>query len=104
MYDFSLDSRFKGIQPLPRKVFLASPAMHGEELHYIKEAIDSGWVTTVGENINELEKAVAEQAGVTHAVGLASGTAALHLAVKLAAEKLYAGSTGVTTPCGLGTG
>ena len=104
MYDFSLDSRFKGIQPLPRKVFLASPTMHGEELHYIKEAIDSGWVTTVGENINELEKAVAEQAGVTHAVGLASGTAALHLAVKLAAEKLYAGSTGVTTPCGLGTG
>lgn len=35
MYDLSLDSRFKGIKPLPRKVFLASPTIHGEELHYI---------------------------------------------------------------------
>lgn len=104
MYNFSLDSRFKGIKPLPRKVFLASPTMHGEELHYIKEAIDSGWVTTVGENINRLEKEVAERIGVKYAIGLSSGTAALHLAVKMAAEKLYGSSTGVSTPYGLGMG
>ena len=104
MYDFSLDPRFKGIKPLSKKVYLASPTMHGEELRYIKEAIDSGWVTTVGENINQLEKEVAERVGVRHAVGLASGTAALHLAVKLAAEELYGSSTGVSTPCGLGAG
>lgn len=104
MYDFSLDSRFEGIKPLPRKVFLASPTMHGEELHYIKEAIDFGWVTTVGENINRLEKEVTERVGVKYAIGLSSGTAALHLAVKLAAEKLYGSSTGVSTPYGLGMG
>lgn len=104
MYDFSSDPRFKGIKPLSGKVLLASPTMHGEELRYIKEAMDSGWVTTAGENINQLEKEVAERVGVRHAVGLASGTAALHLAVKLAAEELYGSSTGVSTPCGLGAG
>ncbi len=104
MYDFKSDPRFKGITPFERKVYLASPTMHGEELQYIKEAIDSGWVTTVGENINELEKAVAEKVGVKHAIGLSCGTAALHMAVKLAAEKLYGSSTGISTPFGLGTG
>ncbi len=104
MYDFRSDPRFKGIIPFERKVYLASPAMHGEELEYVKEAIDSGWVTTVGENINELEKAVAQKAGVRCAVGLSSGTAALHMAVKLAAEKIYGSSTGISTPLGMGTG
>ena len=104
MCDFSLDSRFKGIEPLPKKLSLSSPTMHKEELYYIEKAIDSGWVTTVGENINELEKIVAEKISVKHVVGLSSGTAALHLAVKLAAEKLYGSSTGITTPMGFGTG
>ena len=63
MDDFRNDLRFQGIEPLERKVFLSSPTIHGEELSYIKEAIDSGWVTTAGENINELEKEVAGKAG-----------------------------------------
>lgn len=88
MYDFKLDPRFKGIKPFETKVHLASPTIHGEELQYIKEAIDSGWVTTVGENINELEKIVAEKVGVRYAVGLSCGTSALHMAVKLAAERM----------------
>lgn len=104
MYDFKSDPRFQEITPFERKVYLASPTMHGEELQYIKEAIDSGWVTTAGENINELEKDVAEKVGVKYAVGLSCGTAALHMAVKLAAEKIYGSSTGISTPFGLGTG
>ncbi len=104
MYDLKSDPRFKGITPFETKVHLASPTMHGEELQYIKEAIDSGWVTTVGENINILEKAVAEKVGVKCAVGLSCGTAALHMAVKLAAEKMYGSSTGISTSFGLGTG
>ncbi len=104
MCDFSFDTRFKDIKPLSKKLFLASPTMHGEELYYIKKAIDSGWVTTTGDNINELEKNVAEKTGVKYAVGLSSGTAALHLAVKLAGEKLYGSRTGITTPAGLGVG
>lgn len=104
MYDFRSDPRFKEIQPFTTNVHLASPTMHGEELEYIKEAFNSGWVTTVGENIDELEKMAAEKVGVRHGVGLSCGTAALHMAVKLAARKLYGSSTGLSTPSGLGPG
>ena len=47
------------------------------------------WITTAGENINVVEKQIAEKIGRKQAVGLSAGTAALHLAIKLAAEKLY---------------
>ena len=92
------------IEPFEVKVFLSSPTMHGDEQKYIKEAFDTNWVTTAGTNINELERLVAEKVGVKYAVGLSSGTAALHMAVKLAALHLYGSSTGVSTPNGLGTG
>lgn len=72
-----------------KKVWLASPTMHGPELKYVKEAYESNWMSTVGENINEIEKIAAENAKVKYAVGLSCCTAALHLCVKLAAEKLY---------------
>ncbi|MCR5823868.1 MAG: DegT/DnrJ/EryC1/StrS family aminotransferase [Lachnospiraceae bacterium] len=71
------------------KVWLASPTMHGEELEYVKHAYETNWMSTVGENINEIEKAVTGLIGTKYAVALASGTSALHLAMKLAGEKLY---------------
>ena len=104
MFDISLDSRFKDFQPLKSKALLASPTMHGEELKFIQEAFDTNWVTTVGENINKLEELVARKVRVHSAVALTCGTAALHLAVKLAAERLYGSSSGISTPHGLGTG
>lgn len=67
-----------------KKVWLSSPTMHGDELAYVKEAYDTNWMSTVGANLNELERLVCEKAGCGYAVALASGTAALHLAVKLA--------------------
>ena len=72
------------IQPFETKLWLASPTMHGEEQDYIKDAFDTNWVSTVGKNLEELEKAVSAQVGCRYAVALSSGTAALHLAVKLA--------------------
>ena len=75
--------------PFENKVWLATPTMHGEELEYVKEAYDTNWMSTVGANINEVEKIAAEKAGMPYAVGLSCCTAALHLAVKLAGEKLY---------------
>ena len=63
--------------------------MHGDEEKFIHEAFVSGWVTTAGENINKVEEAVAEYVGCKYAVGLSAGTAALHLATKLAGERLY---------------
>lgn len=69
------------------KIWLASPTMHGEELKYIEEAYRTNWMSTVGENINQVEKISAEKVGVHHSVALSSGTAALHMAVKLAGVK-----------------
>lgn len=71
-----------------RKVWLSSPTMHGEELEYVREAIESNWVSTVGENINELEKLTANYLGMKYAVALSCGTAALHMCVKLAGERI----------------
>jgi len=71
-------------QPFENKVWLSSPTMHGEELDYIKEAYNTNWMSTVGENINEVERMMAEMTGAKYAVALSSGTAALHLAMKLA--------------------
>lgn len=71
------------------KVWLATPTMHGEELKYITEAYETNWMSTVGENINEVERIAAEKAEMKYAVGLSSCTAALHLAVKHAGETLY---------------
>ena len=89
MNDFASDPRFAGIEPFPAKLWLSSPTMHGEEQHWVDEAIRTNWVSTVGENINEVEKQIAAYVGVKHAVALSAGTAALHLATKLAGEKLY---------------
>ncbi len=89
MNTFSEDPRFTGIKPFEKKIWLSSPTMHGDEQHWVDDAILTNWVSTVGANINEVEKLVAERIGVKHAVALSCGTAALHLATKLAGEKLY---------------
>ena len=70
-----------------KKIWLASPTMHGEELKYMTEAYETNWMSTVGANINEVERIVCEKVGCGHAVGLASGTSALHMAMKLAGVK-----------------
>ena len=72
---------------LKNKVWLATPTMHGSEMEYIKEAFDTEWVTTEGTNISEIERRICEMTGCRYAVGLTNGTAALHLAVKLAGVK-----------------
>jgi dTDP-4-amino-4,6-dideoxygalactose transaminase len=87
--DFLHDERFAGIKPFEKKIWLSSPTMHGEEQKWVDEAIQSNWVSTVGENINEVERQMAEYVGVKYAVGLSCGTTALHLATKLAGERLY---------------
>ena len=83
------DPRFAGIQPFEKKIWLSSPTMHGDEQRWVDEAIRTNWVSTVGENINEIEKICAEKVGRKYAVALASGTAALHLVIRLAGERLY---------------
>ena len=75
------------MEKFKHKIWLSSPTMHGDELKYITQAYESNWMSTVGENINEVERLIAEKVGCKDAVALSSGTAALHLAVKLAGVK-----------------
>lgn len=75
------------MEKFEKRIWLSSPTMHGEELKYMKEAYETNWMSTVGENINVIEKSVCEIIGCENAVALASGTSALHLAVKLAGVK-----------------
>lgn len=89
MIDIKSDSRFRGLEPFSTRVWLSSPTMHGDEQRWVDDAIQTNWVSTVGRNIDEVEKAIAEYVGVKYAVGLSAGTAALHLATKLAGETLY---------------
>ena len=90
-YDYKSDPRFAGIEAFSKRVWLSSPTMHGEEQEYVDEAIRTNWVSTVGENINEVERLTAQKVGRKYAVALSCGTAALHLAVRLCGEKLYGG-------------
>ena len=75
------------MKPFENKVWLSSPTMHGEEIKYVKEAYETNWMSTVGENINEVERITCEKVGCKYSVALSAGTAALHLAVKLAGVK-----------------
>ncbi len=83
---FNKSNSFK---PFESKLWLSSPTMHGEELKYMKEAYETNWMSTVGANINEVERLTCEKIGCGYSVALSSGTAALHLAIKLAGERLY---------------
>ena len=69
------------------KIWLSSPTMHGDEIKYMQKAYDTNWMSTVGENINEVEKQICEKVGCKYAVALSAGTASLHLAMKLAGVK-----------------
>ena len=85
----AFDFNNNDIKPFEKKIWLASPTMHGTEIDYIKEAYETNWMSTVGENINEVERITCEKIGCKYAVALSAGTAALHLAVKNAGNELY---------------
>lgn len=89
MYDFINDPRFAGIEPFESKVWLSSPTMHGDEQKWVDEAIQTNWVSTIGANINEVEHLMAKYMDCRYAVALSAGTAALHMAARLAGERLY---------------
>ena len=109
MEGYFWDKRFSGIRALENRAFLSSPTPHeDDEMAYIKECYDTNWLTTAGSNVEAVEQIVSEYMSVPgrqrKAVALSNGTAAIHLAVKLAAEKIYGSSTGISTPFGKGAG
>lgn len=70
-----------------KRIYLASPTMHGDEMKYMTEAYETNWMSTVGENINKVECVMADALKQSSAVALASGTSALHLALRLTGVK-----------------
>ena len=66
-----------------KRIYLSSPTMHGEEQKFVKEAFDTNWVAPLGPNVNAFEKETAEYTGCGYAAALSSGTAAIHLSLKL---------------------
>ena len=70
-----------------KRIYLSTPTMHGDELKYMQEAYDTNWMSTLGANVNEVELLSAASCECNNAVALSCGTAALHLAVKLAGVK-----------------
>lgn len=77
----------KNVKPFESKVWLSSPTMHGLEMEFMKEAYETNWMSTVGKNINEVERLTCEKIGCKYSVALSAGTAALHMAVKMAGVK-----------------
>ena len=77
------------IEPFESKVWLSSPTMHGDEIKYVQEAYDTNWMSTVGANINAVEQEISQLIGCKYAVALSSGTASLHLSLKLAGIDVY---------------
>lgn len=75
------------IKPFESKVWLSSPTMYEDSMKYVMEAYETNWMSTVGANINEVERQACEKVGCKYAVALSAGTAALHMAVKLAGVK-----------------
>lgn len=85
--NYLVDPRFKEIEPFENKVWLFSPTMHEDEQRWVDEEIRTNWVSTVGENINEVERMVVEKVGRKYAVALSFSIAVLQLAVKNCMDK-----------------
>lgn len=83
---FNPDKKYERFE---NKVWLSSPTMYPDSMRYVTEAYETNWMSTAGSNINEAEKQISEKVGCKYAVALSAGTAALHLAMKLAGESVY---------------
>ncbi|WP_058301205.1 DegT/DnrJ/EryC1/StrS family aminotransferase [Gorillibacterium timonense] len=70
--------------PLPAKrIFLSPPHMSGRELKYIQDAFDTNWIAPLGPNVDAFERELAAEVGTRGAAAVSSGTAAIHLALRL---------------------
>ncbi len=67
-----------------KRIYLSSPTMHGDEQRFVQEAFDTNWIAPLGPNVDAFEREMCAYTGAGHAAALSSGTAAIHLAVKLA--------------------
>jgi|TARA_B110000259_G_scaffold53322_1_gene62788 perosamine synthetase len=69
---------------MSKKIFLSEPRFCGNEKKYLNDCIDSGWVSSAGDYVNQFEESIAKYTGVKHAIAMVSGTASIHLSLKIA--------------------
>lgn len=88
---------------MQKKIYLSSPTTYQEEMRYVKEAFDTNWVAPLGPNVDAFEKELAERVGAKHAAALTTGTAAIHMAMKLAGvkpgDKVFSSSLTFSATC-----
>lgn len=70
-----------------KRIYLSSPTMHGDEQRFVQEAFDTNWVAPLGPNVDAFEQEICAYTKARYAAALDSGTAAIHLALKLAGVK-----------------
>ena len=68
-----------------KTIYLSPPHLNGKEISFIKNAIDSNWIAPLGPHVDQFENEMANYIGIDYATALSSGTAALHLALKIIA-------------------
>ncbi len=73
--------------PDGKSIVLHEPRFAGAEWEYVKDCLDTGWVSSVGAYVDRFEKELAEAFGVRRAIAAVNGTAALHIALMLAGVK-----------------
>ena len=76
------------------RIYLSPPHLSGRELELVRDAVESNWVAPLGPHVDAFEKEFAEVVGVPHAVALSSGTAALHLALRILTSDGIRGTNG----------
>ncbi|BBB91700.1 MAG TPA: LegC family aminotransferase [Methylomusa anaerophila] len=73
----------KAVLPYQQNIGLHEPCFQGNEWKYLKECIDTGWVSSVGKFVDQFELKLADFTGVKKAIAVANGTVALHLCLKV---------------------
>ena len=68
-------------------VLLSGPNINGNEWKYVKDCLDTGWVSSVGSYVTDFEKKISDYVGSKYAVATSSGTSALHLSLLLSEVK-----------------
>ena len=70
-----------------KTVLLSVPNISGNELKYVKECLDTGWISSAGSYVDKFEKIVANYVGAKYGIATMNGTSALHIALLLAGVK-----------------
>ena len=90
-------------EPEAKRIFLSSPTIRGLEQEFVKQAFDTNWVAPLGPNVNEFEKELAQYVHGGYAAAVSAGTAAIHLALKLAGvragENVFVSSLTFSATC-----